>query len=174
MSEIYEHSNIFAIIVGFFVTHEIQFNYKFNPQRRTKNLDRLWAFVFTVKIVWDIGHQAPPVQLQNLFFDCQFFVCPCPLLSVGTTIPKVRNDPPALVGNKQTFPKLHLSLECDQYYGSCSNFNWREQSIRKDAKGNASFEPFVRTLRLFVDFFLVTESSWMNQQPINCATRLLQ
>ena len=115
--------------MGFFVTHEIQFNYKFNPQRRTKNLDRLWAFVFTVKIVWDIGHQAPPVQLQNLFFDCQFFVCPYPLLSVGTTIPKLRNDPPALVGNKQTFPKLHLSLVCDQYYWSCSNFNW-DWSIR--------------------------------------------
>ena len=52
------------------------------------------------------------------------FWCPCPLISVGTTIPKVRNDPPSLVGNKQTFPKLHLSLVWDQYYWSCSNFNW--------------------------------------------------
>ena len=98
--------------------------YKFNPQQRTKNLDRLWAFLFTVKIVWDISHQAPPVQLQNLFFDCQFFVCPCPLYSVGTTIPKIRNKSQALFGNKHTFPKLHLSLVCDQYYWSCSNVNW--------------------------------------------------
>ena len=29
MSEIYEHSNIFAIIVGFFVTREIRFNQRF-------------------------------------------------------------------------------------------------------------------------------------------------